>query len=240
MGSSASKPASRAAGAATKATRQYPSRPSAPTTSNPAAATNAPRQAPPPAANGRAGPTVHPQARASGQRNEGTCNLLHLISHAFKETQADRNQKAINLDASDPDFARSLRQLGAVQPNPTLSPSSTFNAHPSSHFPQPYGNASAASSPQGPSPRLNPALRVLEARAQLADEAEREFLEAGKRGSVGRRFLDIGTLRTVVTMRDQRGMSAAEIERVLGLKGGVVGRLGPKGVVGVEGILQDS
>lgn len=87
---------------------------------------------------------------------------------------------------------------------------------------------------------MNPALRVLEARAQLASEAEREFLETGKRGSEGRRFLDIGTLRSVVTLRDQRGMEAKEIERQLGLKSGIVARLGPKGLVGVEGIQQDA
>ncbi|THX58604.1 hypothetical protein D6D06_02792 [Aureobasidium pullulans] len=212
MGSSASKPASRAANAAAKATRQYPSRPS-PSTSAPAAqpsTTNMPsRPPPPPAANHIPGPTVHPQARASGQRNE-----------------------EINLDASDPDFARSLRQLGAVQPNPTLSPSSTFAAHPSSHFPNPYGQQGANTT--APPQRLNPALRVLQARAELAGEAEREFLEAGKRGSAGRRFLDVGTLRSVVTMRDERGMSNEEIERVLGLRSGAVAKLGPKGVVGVE------
>ena len=141
----------------------------------------------------------------------------------------------INLDASDPDFARSLRQLGAVQPNPTLSPSSTFAAHPSSHFPNPYGQQ-GGNNTTAPPQRLNPALRVLQARAELAGEAEREFLEAGKRGSAGRRFLDVGTLRNIITLRDQRNMSAAEIERTLGLRTGTVAKLGPKGVVGVEGI----
>lgn len=81
MGSSASKPAARAANAATKATRQYPSRPS-PATSTQAApsarTSNAPSQPPPPpAVNHQPGPTVHPQARASGQRNEGKADHLH-------------------------------------------------------------------------------------------------------------------------------------------------------------------
>lgn len=143
----------------------------------------------------------------------------------------------INLDASDPDFARSLRQLGAVQPNPTLSPSSTFAAHPSSHFPNPYGQQ--GNNTTAPPQRMNPALRVLQARAELAAEAEKEFLEAGKTGGAGRRFLDIGTLRNVVTMRDQRNMSAADIERALGLRSGTVAKLGPKGVLGVEGIQDD-
>lgn len=70
----------------------------------------------------------------------------------------------------------------------------------------------------------------------MAGEAEREFLEAGKRGSAGRRFLDVGTLRNIITLRDQRNMSATEIERTLGLRSGTVAKLGPKGVFGVEGI----
>ena len=165
-------------------------------------------------------------------------SLLPYIKHRKKrQTRLTWRKIEINLDASDPDFARSLRQLGAVQPNPTLSPSSTFAAHPSSHFPNPYGQQGANTT--APPQRLNPALRVLQARAELAGEAEREFLEAGKRGSAGRRFLDVGTLRSVVTMRDERGMSNEEIERVLGLRSGAVAKLGPKGVVGVEGIQLD-
>jgi hypothetical protein len=159
-------------------------------------------------------------------------------------TPANKNKQkiAINLDASDPDFARSLRKLGAVQPNPTLSTSSTFQSqHPSSHFPNPYGQLQGKFPPTQQAPhRLNPALRVLQARAQLADEAEREFLQTGKTGNAGRRFLDVGALRSIITMRDQRGMSAAQIEKGLGLKSGIVARLGPKGVVGVEGILEDN
>jgi hypothetical protein len=94
MGSSASKPASRAANAATKATRQYPSRPS-PATSTQAPSTartsNAPSQPPPPpAANRQPGPTVHPQARASGQRNEGKASRL-LPCRLHQRTETDRS-----------------------------------------------------------------------------------------------------------------------------------------------------
>jgi hypothetical protein len=80
---------------------------------------------------------------------------------------------------------------------------------------------------------------VLQARAELAAESEMEFLEAGKTGGAGRRFIDIGTLRNIVTMRDQRDMSDAQIERALGLRSGTVAKLGPKGVLGVEGIQDD-
>lgn len=72
---------------------------------------------------------------------------------------------------------------------------------------------------------------MLDARAKLADEAEKEFMEAGRRGHEGRQFLDVFQIRQILTMRDQRKRSPAEIERKLGLKSGVVERLGAAGVV---------
>jgi hypothetical protein len=72
---------------------------------------------------------------------------------------------------------------------------------------------------------------VLEARARLQDEAEREFMEAGRRGHEGRQFLDVYTIRQILTMRDERGRNPGQIEKALGLKSGVVGRLGMEGVV---------
>ncbi|CAD0096183.1 unnamed protein product, partial [Aureobasidium mustum] len=210
MGSSASKPASRAANAATKATRQYPSRPSPATSTqaSPARTSNAPSQPPPPpAANRQPGPTVHPQARASGQRSEDACQQKSTLMHQIQTLLARSAPYNQTLPFR-------LHRL--------------FAAHPSSHFPNSYGQQ-GGNNTTAPPQRLNPALR-------LAGEAEREFLEARKRGSAGRRFLDVGTLRNVITLRDQRNMSAAEIERTLGLRSGTVAKLGPKGVVGVEGI----
>lgn len=201
MGSSASK-ASRAAGSAA---RKYPARPSPSTTtqspSQPAAPSEAPSTnatpQPPPAPHDQPGPTVKPRPQASGDRSE-----------------------AINLDASDPDFAQSLRSIGPVQPNPTLSPTSAFNP-------------SQASRSQAPDPRSNPAIAVLDARNKLQDLADQEFEESGKRGHTGREFLDVYTIRQILTMRDEQGRKNADIERVLGLKQGVVNRLGPDGVVGL-------
>ncbi|KAK5135129.1 hypothetical protein LTR08_005654 [Meristemomyces frigidus] len=192
MGSSASKTAGAAA-------RKYSSRP--PLTSQ--ATTNAPPR-PPPASNHQPGPTVRPQARASGTRDE-----------------------AINLDASDPDFARSLRSLGPVQPNPTLSPSSAF----------PHGNNpnSPSQGPRsaGPDPRKNPAIMVLESRSRLQSEADTEFGRSGQKAHAGRQFLDVYTIRQILIERDEKGRSAADIERRMGLKQGVVARLGAKGIVGL-------
>lgn len=63
--------------------------------------------------------------------------------------------------------------------------------------------------------------------------ADREFVESGKRGHPGREFLDVSSIRQILQFRDERGTGAQEIERRLGLKAGVVGRLGVRGVVGV-------
>lgn len=53
----------------------------------------------------------------------------------------------------------------------------------------------------------------------------------GRSGFQGREYLDALTIRQVLAMRDRQGLSAEEIERLLRLKSGVVGRLGGKGVV---------
>lgn len=191
MGSSASK-ASRAAGSAA---RKYPNRPpTTPSSAHPPAAATSQQ---PPAQASQPGPTVKPTPYASGGRDE-----------------------SINLDASDPDFAQSLRSIGPVQPNPTLSPTSAFNPNQSAR-------------PAGPDPRQNPAVLVLDARARLQGQAEIEFMEAGKRGHEGREFLDVYTIRQILQLRDGHGQSAERIEQKLGLKKGVVERLGAKGVVGL-------
>ena len=198
MGASGSK----AAGAAA---RQYPKGPKGPrppttTTQTPTPApqprTNAPPP-PPPAPDSSAGPTVKPQPHASASRSE-----------------------AINLDASDPDFARSLRSLGPVQPNPTLSPSSAFG--------QPTSNSGVV-----PDPRKNPAIAVLHARARLQAKAEVEERAGRGPGAKGREFLDGFEMRQVLTMRDVQGMKPELIERKMGLKEGVVARLGVSGVLGL-------
>ena len=82
-----------------------------------------------------------------------------------------------------------------------------------------------------PDPRANPAVQVMLARQQLASEAEREFAVAATSDDVGRTFLDVTTIRHVLVLRDEGRLSVSEIERHLGLKPGVVERLGPSGVV---------
>lgn len=135
------------------------------------------------------------------------------------QASASRSE-AINLDASDPDFARQLRSLGPVQPNPTLSPSSAFTP----------GNAAR---PTAPDPRRNPAIMILDARSKLQDQADEEFMAAGRRGHAGRQFLDATTIRQVLMLRDHQRMPTSEIETELRLKSGVVDRLGPRNTVGL-------
>jgi len=65
----------------------------------------------------------------------------------------------------------------------------------------------------------------------LAAEAEQEFEGLGRKGSPGRSFLDVVTLRQVLVLRDEKGLSSKEIERKLELKRGTVDRLGERGVV---------
>ncbi|KAH0537497.1 hypothetical protein FGG08_005715 [Glutinoglossum americanum] len=115
---------------------------------------------------------------------------------------------AIDLDGRDPSFAASLRTLGAVDHTPPTP------AHPM---------ASAR----------NPALALLAARSRLAEEAGAEALSAGKKGFPGRRFVDVVTVRQALRLRDGEGVADGEVERRLGLRRGVVGKLGRRGVVGV-------
>jgi len=70
----------------------------------------------------------------------------------------------------------------------------------------------------------------------LAEEAEREFAAMGRASAreQGRQFLDAVTIRQVLVQRE-RGRGGKEIEREMGLRAGVVGRLGRRGVVGVGG-----
>ena len=54
----------------------------------------------------------------------------------------------------------------------------------------------------------------------------------GRKGFVGREFLDVMTIRQILTLRDEKNVPATEIEKQLGLKQGVVARLGKRGVTG--------
>ncbi|KAK0127082.1 hypothetical protein ONS96_006640 [Cadophora gregata f. sp. sojae] len=244
MGSSASKAskaASKLPSAATNAARKYPTRtPPTSTTSN--VQTRRPGAAPEGSLGGIA------QADLERRRQDEAVNTSTL------DPDADLKP--------DPALNARLKTLGPVQPNPTHSPSSTFHSHSqtTSSFADPTLSATqfqpSASNPlqtifpsSSPShqtsssgnaganisgPSSNPAVSLLTARYRLAGEAENEFARTGKSSAAeGRQFLDVLTLRQILVLRDEKGVEAGEIERSLGLKRGVVGRLGRKGVVGV-------
>lgn len=88
-----------------------------------------------------------------------------------------------------------------------------------------------------PNPSSNPAVTLLEARKRIVEEAEREFEDVGRlgKGRRGRRFLDVGLMRKILILRDEKGVGSGEIEEMLGLDRGVVERLGGRGIVGVAG-----
>lgn len=134
---------------------------------------------------------------------------------------------AIALEGSDPTFAQSLRDLGPVTPSSTYSNSSTVSSPPHSSSPTFPPTQQFAS---------NPALQILSARSRLAAEADRDFARAARARSgsddARRRFVDSTILRQVLVLRDVHGVPGEEIERRLALQRGLVGRLGPKGVVG--------
>ena len=77
----------------------------------------------------------------------------------------------------------------------------------------------------------NPALLVVTARKRLTEAADKEAEHFGHAGHPGRSFLDALTIQQVLTMRDKQGKRREDIERFLGLKKGVLERLGKDGVV---------
>ncbi|GKZ37285.1 hypothetical protein AbraIFM66950_008770 [Aspergillus brasiliensis] len=204
MGASSSKPARSAAQAVSR--RQYPKQPVSPPTSSPAQpprASKLPRQQQ---------QQQQPQPPRQPSRPPPTGPTYHS-----KEPPSTERSSAIDLDGRDPDFAAHLRSIGPVIPNPTFSNSSTF--------------ASQQPAPTVFPPASNPALLVFSARQRLTKAAEQELESMGRSGFQGREYLDALTIRQVLAMRDRQGLSAEEIERLLRLKSGVVGRLGGKGVV---------
>ena len=231
MGSSASKGA-RAAGSAA---RKYPTHVSRPT--------NAPPFAPPPGQDVRPSPTVHPKALASELRNGGMLNRpsdTTALLHPFPPVDESQhsalipNLPATNLDAEDPAFAAQLRSLGAVQPNPHFSPTSTSPLDPqrNTSTTRPSNPSSPYPPSAFPDPRTNPALMVLQARQRLQEEAEEEFLNVGRKGFPGRRFVDVSTVRQALLLR-QKGEGEEDVERKLGFRKGRLGVLGKGFVEGV-------
>lgn len=69
------------------------------------------------------------------------------------------------------------------------------------------------------------------AREKISKAAHAEALAVGDPNFTGRQFLDSLTIHQALTMRDQQGMPSREIERMLRLKQGTIGKLGKNGIV---------
>jgi hypothetical protein len=142
---------------------------------------------------------------------------------------------AINLDGRDPTFAAQLRSLGAVQPNPHFSPTSTSPLDPQRQSSQshssPYSGEQPTSTfaPAYLDPSTNPALTVLSARQRLQDTAETELQSVGRRGFQGREYVDIVAVRQAMLLV-QGGKSVSVAEETVGLKKGRLEVLG-RGIV---------
>ena len=135
------------------------------------------------------------------------------------------------MDARDPTFAASLRSIGPVTPNPTLSNSSTFNQQNTPNAGRDLGRMGTVF----PQADANPALLVWSARQRVTREAEAEAEGFGKQSHTGREYLDALTIRQVLVMRDRQGLSNDEIERMFRLRKGVIEKLGGRGVVSAIG-----
>ncbi|KAK4242697.1 hypothetical protein C8A03DRAFT_29127 [Achaetomium macrosporum] len=192
--------------AAQKTVRKFPSRaPGSSPATNPAARTT---QRPAPAPSADAQPRSRPQAS-------------YTKDDAIRADSMDPGRP----DFIGPEYAERLRQMGIAQPNPTYSPSSI-----ASPFPDASGIKQSLATPRFPSSANNATLGVLEARRRLEARAKHELENTGKSTDQGREFLDIGTVKQILVLR-QRGESASNIESRLGLKPGIVARLGPEGLV---------
>jgi hypothetical protein len=128
---------------------------------------------------------------------------------------------AIDADARDPVLASRLTTLGAVQPNPHYSSSSTSSLDPQRNMSSIYPSDMMMSPPQSafPDPRDNPALRVLEARSRIADDADTELSQVGRKGFDRRKYVDAGAVQLAL-MRRKRGDTDERIEEGLGIAKG--------------------
>ncbi|OIW28041.1 hypothetical protein CONLIGDRAFT_716416 [Coniochaeta ligniaria NRRL 30616] len=145
-------------------------------------------------------------------------------------TRADAlNQETVPTEFMNPAFAARLKELGAVQPNPLFSNSSTAGPRGSGSG-DPSTQYQSPPPPNWPSARDNATLGVLEARRRLEEQADAEMEHMGRTTDKGKELLDVGTIRRVLLLR-QQGVGDKDIEERFGLRPGVVKRLGPPGVV---------
>lgn len=118
---------------------------------------------------------------------------------------------------TDAAFSQRLRQMGIATPNPTMSNSSTAS---------PIAGSSLHAARNRAPAQQNTTLNALDARRRIQESVDVQ----SQNPSAGREYVDVGVLRQILMMRD-RGHAAPDIEKHLRLKSGVVGRVGPPGVI---------
>lgn len=201
MGSSSSKVASKAAGAASR--RQYPSTSSLLTsttsTSHSPSSTNAPSHS----AKVSASSQVHPDPAA--------------------HPPSDQKSEHIDLDGRDPHFGSALRKIGVAKPVSETRPHE--DAFPTSSQPMNSGQNIFPSSTD------NPAMLLVHAREKFGKQFEVEMDGRGRAGFPGRTLLSAKEIKEVFTLRDDGAKSPQQIEKELRLKTGILDHLAPKDVV---------
>ncbi|KAL7945059.1 hypothetical protein V8C42DRAFT_324446 [Trichoderma barbatum] len=135
---------------------------------------------------------------------------------------------AVRADARDHDFApgdfsRRLHQMGIVQPNPTFSPSSTASPNLSPE------SLDVPPGPLFPPAKRNTTLSVLEAQRRLERIAAEDLENMGRNGG-RRRQADMRTILDAVQLLNN-GFPAEDVEKKLRLAPGLLGKLGPSGVL---------
>lgn len=178
-------------------------------------------QPPPPGQTTAPGPSVRPKPQASEFRDESASAIYPRLLNILMDVTG------VALDATDPQFAQSLRSLGPVQPASTLSNSSTFS--PSATPAQPTNGSQQQIFPN---PSLNPSLQVMLARERIEKEIQEETAQYNAGRKVERSYMDVGSIRKALAMYDS-GASSIDIERDLKLQKGLVKKMGIGSVVGL-------
>jgi len=150
--------------------------------------------------------------------------------HNLHKQASGADSSATRPDGGDPDivtgeFSQRLQQMGIVQPNPTLSHSSSATPHSTS--------INALKNADG---RQNPTLTALDVRQRLQQEAEEQTILHGG-NSAGRRFVDMRAIVDAMRLLN-RGMDQMEVEKRLKMQTGALARLGGPNIISHESSAQ--
>ena len=129
----------------------------------------------------------------------------------------------VELDARDPDFGSALRQLGAARsiterkPNEEYFPTSSQPMHSGPNI--------------FPSQKDNPAVMLVQARRRIARQVEEELEDQGRPSFKGRTLVSAQEIRQALSLRDEGGKDAQEVEKQMRMRPGILEQLVGKGVV---------